>query len=546
VANYFAGVLTWSPWCAHIPSDLSALPPRSAGERLALVKRKLAAFVTVATLVLSVVTALSAAPPAIAAPPDDPDHPKTLWPVDGIPDRTSDNVILKWNEELLQAIRLHPPQTGPTITARAVGMLHTATFNAWAPYDAVAKPTLGVWQRQPADQRTGTVGLANKNKAISFAAYNVLVDLFPATRYPRIGEVNFAAQMVELFGTNWDADTSVARTVGESAAAAVIQDRHADGSNQLGGYANTTVPYTPKNTWDTINDPWAWQPLCIPNASPPPGAELCPGGVVQSPLTPHWKTIRPFALIDAMQFTAKPPAQSLAEVDLAVADAADNDVEKARSEYWADGPGSEFPPGHWAVFAQALSRKRAHSLDTDAKLFFVLGNALLDASITSWAVKYRDDFARPISAIRYFKKDQLIKSWLGPNQGFGMVPGQQWRPYQRPNVVTPAFPEYVSGHSTFSAAGRVAITAFIGNDSFKAKVTVRAGTSLIEPGRTPATDVVLSWNTFIDAARDAGISRRNGGIHFKSGDDNGWTLGSAVGGFVWERAKTYINGTASG
>ena len=51
--------------------------------------------------------------------------------------------------------------------------------------------------------------------------------------------------------------------------------------------------------------------------------------------------------------------------------------------------------------------------------------------------------------------------------------------------------------------------------------------------------------TMHDAARDAGISRRNGGIHFKAGDDNGWTLGSAVGGFVWERAKTYINGTAT-
>ena len=513
-------------------------------ERLALVKHKMVAFVAVATLVLSVLTVFSHAPPAMAAPPDDPDNPKTVWPVDGIADRTNDNVILKWDEELLQAVRANAPTTGPTVTARAIGMLHTATFNAWAPYDAVAKATLGVTQRQPADQRTGTVGLDNKNKAISFAAYKVLVDLFPARAN------DFKLQMDELSFTDLN-DTSPAASIGNVAADLVIQDRHADGSNQLNGYACQPPDcYTPKNTWDQVNDPWAWQPLCIPGAS---GPIPCPGGAVQRPLTPHWKNIKPFALLDAMQFTAKPPAHNLAEVDLAVADAADNDVEKARSEYWADGPGSEFPPGHWAVFAQALSRKRAHSLDTDAKLFFVLGNALLDASIASWAVKYRDELTRPISAIRYFKANQMIKSWLGPYQGFGDVPGSQWRPYQRPNVVTPAFPEYVSGHSTFSAAGRVAITAFTGTDNFKAKATVKAGSSLIEPrtvtpvarAGTPAADVVLSWNTFTDAARDAGMSRRNGGIHFKSGDDNGWTLGSAVGGFVWERAKTYINGTAT-
>jgi hypothetical protein len=503
-------------------------------ERLALVKHRMVAFVVVATLVLSVLTVFSHAPPAMAAPPDDPDHPKTIWPVDGIADRANDNVILKWNEELLQTIRANPGGTGPTVTARAIGMLHTATFNAWAPYDGVAKATLGTPVRQPMTQRT----LDNKNKAISFAAYRVLADLFPGRAD------DFKLQMDELSFTDLN-DTSTAATIGNDAAALVIAERRNDGSNQINGYADTCQPpncYTPKNAWDTVNDPWAWQPLCIPGAS---GPIPCPGGAVQRPLTPHWKNIKPFALLDAMQFTAKPPAQSMAEIDLAIADAADNDAEKARSEYWADGPGSEFPPGHWAVFAQALSRKRAHTLDTDAKLFFVLGNALLDASIASWAVKYRDDFPRPISAIRYWKKGQMIKSWRGPNQGVGLVPGEQWLPYQRPNVVTPGFPEYVSGHSTFSGAGRVAIVAFTGTDNFKAKATVKAGSSQIEKGVTPASDVVLSWNTFTDAARDAGMSRRNGGIHFKSGDDNGWTLGSAVGGFVWERAKTYINGTAT-
>ena len=87
---------------------------------------------------------------------------------------------------------------------------------------------------------------------------------------------------------------------------------------------------------------------------------------------------------------------SPADIDLALSDTSNlSDAAKVKAEYWADGPKSEFPPGHMAVFAQALSRMRGDTLDQDAKLFFALGNALLDASISSWAAKYEYDFARP-------------------------------------------------------------------------------------------------------------------------------------------------------
>jgi hypothetical protein len=85
-------------------------------------------------------------------------------------------------------------------------------------------------------------------------------------------------------------------------------------------------------------------------------------------------------------------------------------------------------------------------------------------------------------------------------------------------VVTPPFPEYVSGHSTFSAAGARVITTFFGTDSFGARVTIGAGTSRIEPRTatspgSPAKDGTLSWPTFSAAAAEAGMSRRYGGIH---------------------------------
>jgi hypothetical protein len=235
-----------------------------------------------------------------------------------------------------------------------------------------------------------------------------------------------------------------------------------------------------------------------------------------------------------------------ADIDTELSDTSNlSDAQKMKAEYWADGPKSEFPPGHMAVFAQALSRMRKNTLDQDAKLFFTLGNALLDSSISAWAAKYDYDCVRPTTAIRERYKNQQITSWLGPGKGYGKVSGQDWLPYQPLNVVTPPFPEYVSGHSTFSAAGRTVLVALFGTDSFNAKVTIKAGSSQIEPGITPARDVVLSWKTLTAAADEAGWSRRYGGIHFKTGDEHGRALGKVIGYNAWMEAQTYFNGTAT-
>jgi hypothetical protein len=520
--------------------------------------------VVIVAVALSTFATISGARPAKAAPPDDPDTPGTPWPIDDPRYRpsSSDNVILKWNEELLQAIRLHPPQTGPTITARAIGVLHTATYDAWAAYDAVAKGTrLGSQLRRPATERT----LDNKDKAISFAAYRVLTDLFPVSRYPRIGEVNFAGQMTELgYTPSNSTDRTTPEGIGNVAAQAVLDYRHNDNSNQLNGYADTTG-YRPVNTWDRINDPWRWQPLCVltptgvangkPHLPVPPDTCTAPNYSVQPAYTPQWKNVVQFA-----PFTYQIPGPKKlpngqydpAEVDLLLQESADlTDREKVTAEYWADGPNTEFPPGHTCVFAQVISRKRAHSLDTDVKMFFEVGNALMDAGIASWHAKYKWDFVRPATSIRARYAGKPVRSWLGPYQGYGTVDGTQWRPYQAPNVVTPPFPEYTSGHSTFTAAGAHILTQFTGSDSFGASVTIKAGSSLFEPRTatepgTPVNDVTLSWPTFTLAAEEAAMSRIYGGIHFKSGNEHGRMMGRQVGVNVHAKAQLYIRGMTSG
>ena len=163
------------------------------------------------------------------------------------------------------------------------------------------------------------------------------------------------------------------------------------------------------------------------------------------------------------------------------------------------------------------------------KLFFALGNAMMDASIASWYQKYKWDFVRPITAIRVQKKGKQVTSCGGVRaRASAWWDGSQWMPYQAVTVVTPAFPEYVSGHSTFSGAGMAILSWMTGGNTFGATVTVPKNSSIIEAG-TPATDVTFSLPTWSQTGEDAGTSRRYGGIHFYTGDYNGQALGPAGG-----------------
>lgn len=546
--------------------------------------------VVVLALVLSTVTVKGVArTPADAAarPKPSPTPSPTASPAWDLnnypPNPATDNVVLIWNEQLLETIRKDPPGTGPTVAARALGVLHTSMYDAWAPYDPVAKrtQTTGV-PRRTTDERT----LANKSRAISWAAYKTLVDLFPYRASV------YAAQMAALYGSGWETDASPAAEVGRAAAQANIDFRHSDNSNQT---LNTTTnrvsypyacaklpsgaecygpPLKPVNQWNNVVDPWAWQPLCVLTGAgvaaklPPKPADgncVAPNYTVQQPTTPQWRYMKPFALLDALQYKVTGPPKnadgtySTTDIVQEYKDATGDgtylsDVAKTKAEYWADGPFSVFPPGHDMIFAQALSRRQGHSLDTDVKMFFALGNAMLDSSIAAWAQKYIYDYVRPVTAIReYYKaKGQQIRSWWAPSQGlcpdgtapdhgFCTVPAEQWMPYQALNVVTPPFPEYVSGHSTFSGAGAQVLMAFTGSDGFNAKVTIKAGSAAIEAG-TPATDVTLYWPTFTAAADEAGMSRRYGGIHFYSGDTHGRSLGKMVGSNAFSKAQSYIQG----
>jgi hypothetical protein len=115
-------------------------------------------------------------------------------------------------------------------------------------------------------------------------------------------------------------------------------------------------------------------------------------------------------------------------------------------------------------------------------------------------------------------------------------------PYQASTFPTPPFPEYSSGHSTFSGAGAEILRLFTESDDFGASVTFPAGSSKFETGAVPASDLTLHWATFHDAANQAGLSRRYGGIHFEQGDLNGRAAGRRVAQVAWAKAQAYIRG----
>jgi hypothetical protein len=444
-----------------------------------------------------------------------------------------ENVVLTWNAAALQAIRDVAP--APPVAARSLAIVHTAMYDAWTAYTPLAVSTAGDPQvRRPSREGTD----ANKREAVSYAAFAALRDQFPT----REGDVEAILTRLGYDPGDRHVDDVTPVGIGNAAAAAVLAVRHRDGSNQLGDLTPSGKPYAdytgyvPVNSPERVKDPDRWQPLRLPNDT------------VQTFSVPQWGRVLPFALRRGSQFRPPAPpafgsAANRAEIEELLAFSAGlNDERKAIAEYWSDGPRSEQPPGHWNLFAQWVSNRDHHTLDADVGMFFALNNALLDASIAAWDAKRAYDCQRPIAGVRTLLAGQTVRAWAGPYQGTRDIAADAWLPYFRPDVITPPFPEYVSGHSTFSAAAATVLAAFTGGDGFGASAVVPRGWSLVEPGATPSVDVTLTWPTFSAAADQAGISRRYGGIHYRSGDLAGRLLGREVGALATGRAFGYLLG----
>jgi hypothetical protein len=456
-------------------------------------------------------------------------------------------LVVKWTSAATQGVR--DSKIGAPMVARALAIMHTCMYDAWVAYDEHAIGTqLRGALRRPASERTR----ANKEKAISFAALRALEDLLPVDM-----ESVYIPLMKQLGYDPNDHSTDIETPagIGNVACAAVLEFRYHDKSNQLGELAQG--PYSDWSGYAAVNTPAPlparaaptdanhWQPLAYINSTGDFMTQRFAGA--------QWCFVTPFALSKGEEFREAlgpgPAKYGSAEYqqqaeELIALSAGLTDRQKMISEYWADGPYSEQPPGHWLRFAQFVSVRDHHTLDDDVKMFFALTNAMLDAGIAAWDAKRAYDSVRPITAISFLYRGKKIRAWGGPGKGTVEMDGSQWLPYQLATFPTPPFPDYVSGHSTYSAAAARILALWTGSDHFGESVTLPVGSSKIELGVTPAKPITLKWETFTEAADEAGMSRRYGGIHFARADLAGRQLGRLVADKVWSKAQSYFDGTA--
>lgn len=375
----------------------------------------------------------------------------------------------RWDEALLDAIRRALPN--PPVHGRNLFHLSAAMWDAWATYDPQADGYVVT------EKHTAPDVAAARNEAISYAAYRVLTSRFIKAVGGAESLSEFANLMdalcYPLDVTTADGDSPAA--VGNRIAQAVLDEGLADGSNQANGYADpdyrpVNPPLVVAGSGATMTDPNRWQPLQLEHMISQNGIPVENG--VQVAVGPHWGHVTSFALPDGgpdgVPIDPGPPPllgdalsdqafkEQAVEVirDSSLLDPSngttidispgarggnslgsnngsghpvnpatgeayapdvvnEGDFGRVMAEFWADGPKSETPPGHWNVLANLVSDELdpdlliagsgapLDRLEWDVKLYFTLNGAVHDAAITAWGLKGRYDSVRPISMIRY-------------------------------------------------------------------------------------------------------------------------------------------------
>ena len=378
------------------------------------------------------------------------------------------SVARRWDEALLDAIRRSLPN--PPVHARNLFHTAVAMWDAWAAYDSTAS---GYVFKEKV--HAGDVAAA-RNEAISYAAYRVLSSRFIKAVGGDESLSEFADIMDSLCLplTNTTATGDSPAAVGNRIGAAVIAYGLADGSNEANGYKSDYKPVNAalvvKDPGTVMADPNRWQPLQLEHMISQNGIPITNG--TQQAIGPAWGHVKPFAIpdggADGVPIDPGPqprlgdPATDQAfkdqvvevirdsslldptlttTMDVSPATRGGNDLgtndgrghpvnqvtgqpyvpeivktgdfTRALTEFWADGPKSETPPGHWNVIANATSDALGTNLriggtgptvdrlQWDVKLYLALNGSVHDAAVAAWGLKGHYDGTRPISMIRY-------------------------------------------------------------------------------------------------------------------------------------------------
>lgn len=403
------------------------------------------------------------------------------------------SVARVWDDQTLDLIRQVVP--APTVHARNLFHVSAAMWDAWAAYDATADGYF-VTEKLRADDPK-----AARETAMSYAAYRILLWRYGTVSDLQVAPEQLGKTMASLClrtdveSTEGDSPAAL----GNRIAAHIIEAGRTDGSLEDERYRDQT--YVPANdplevakSGTTMKDPNRWQPLALSEQISQNGIPI--PGQVQGFIGPHWGHVTGFAVAPSEQGTpidpGPPPRLGDPVTDAAFKDEAvevirrssmldatdgttidigpgafgDNslgandgdghdvnpatgqpyepqvvlraDFARALAEYWADGPKSETPPGHWNVIANEVSDapglelriggsgEPVDRLEWDVKLYLALNGAVHDAAIAAWGVKSFYDSSRPISQIRYMGAKGQSSDPAGPSyhpEGLPLVPG---------------------------------------------------------------------------------------------------------------------------
>lgn len=400
----------------------------------------------------------------------------------------------------------------PPLAARGMALTFTAAYDAWAAYEPDA---VGVVTGNLLDGTGGPDNQASREESILYAMLTV--------QYGLTGKRNALLRRLTLMGYRPENESDAA-ALGRRIGALVLASRRQDGSNQPGQYDDTSHYMIAP-----ADDFRAWQPDIIDR-------------MTQEPLTPHWGRVLPFAMTDIESHRAPPPAEpGTPAFDAQVAELLEysanlTDEHKAIAEYWAPREWAT-PASHLTDLTREVSMREGLSLEEDVQLFFTIGNALLDAGIAAWDSKYHYNYVRPVTVVQRMG-DEMITAYNYRNNRTDTIRAEDWEPY----LETPAFPEYVSGHSAFTAAWARVMELAMGTPDFD--FTDRVYALEEENAGRIFNPIELHFPTYWSAAESSGMSRIYGGIHWMAGNREGLTMGRAIGEEAYSRAQSYFNGEA--
>src|SRR5260370_105576 len=330
----------------------------------------------------------------------------------------SDDMVLRWNDSLLVALRA--AGQSPTPSTRFAAIVQAAVYDAVNSIDGTYTPYLAAIPA-PAG--------ADQGAAAAQAAHDAMLGLFPAQATTLDLELKASLQGIA------DGDAKTAGImVGQTAAQNILAARADDGSNKM-------VSYTPGT------NPGDWQP------TPPAYA---------APLQPQWPQVTPFCLQSASQFRPSPPpaltspenksafnqVRALGSFDRTSRPA---DETEAAMFWQAIATPTSTPPGLWNKIAQVAAVSQSNTLVQNARLFALLDLTLADEAIACWDAKYTYNFWRPVTAIRAADTTGNPDTVADPN----------WTPL----MATPAHPSYPSAHATELGGAAAALTSFFGTDA---------------------------------------------------------------------------------